>query len=186
MGYWIIDSLDSFKNVDSFSNETPLCCSETQNSSAVALIETSLANLSKNSQYCITNCELCVCFTHNEELPHRRHVYMRMWAKCAVKTDRLGGSEVCSIWSRSSVCMTSKYRESDSNFESMQSHLLSVALVVLWCHTAIGLRAAASSRTERKGLWSNTLYELAISLSLSLPRPPPPPKKKLFGSRRFT
>ncbi len=33
-----IDSLDSFKNVDSFSNETPLRCSETHNSSAVALI----------------------------------------------------------------------------------------------------------------------------------------------------
>ncbi len=30
MGYWIIDSLDSFKNVDSFSNETPPCCSETK------------------------------------------------------------------------------------------------------------------------------------------------------------
>ncbi len=28
------------KNVDSFSNETPLCCSETHNSSAVALIRT--------------------------------------------------------------------------------------------------------------------------------------------------
>ncbi len=39
MGHWIIDSLDSFKHVDSFSNETPLC-SETHNSSAVALIET--------------------------------------------------------------------------------------------------------------------------------------------------
>ncbi len=25
-----IDSLDSFKNVDSFSNQTSLCCSETQ------------------------------------------------------------------------------------------------------------------------------------------------------------
>ncbi len=37
MGHWIIDSLDSFKNVDSFSNKTPLCCSETLNSSAVAL-----------------------------------------------------------------------------------------------------------------------------------------------------
>ncbi len=40
MGNWIIDSLDLLKNVDSFSNKTPLCCSETQNSSAVALIGT--------------------------------------------------------------------------------------------------------------------------------------------------
>ncbi len=35
-----IDTLDSFKNVDSFRNETPLRCSETHNSSAVALITT--------------------------------------------------------------------------------------------------------------------------------------------------
>ncbi len=40
MGYWIINSLDSFKTMDSFSNDTPLCCSETQNSSAVTLIGT--------------------------------------------------------------------------------------------------------------------------------------------------
>ncbi len=40
MGHWIIDSRDSFKHVDSFSNKTPLCCSETHNSSAVALIAT--------------------------------------------------------------------------------------------------------------------------------------------------
>ncbi len=40
MGHWIIDSHDSFKHVDSFSNKTPLCCSETHNSSAVALIAT--------------------------------------------------------------------------------------------------------------------------------------------------
>ncbi len=32
-GYGVIDSFDSFKNMDSFSNETPLCCTETQNSS---------------------------------------------------------------------------------------------------------------------------------------------------------
>ncbi len=63
--YWIIDSLDSFNNVDSFSIETPLCCSERRrqkNSSVVALIETLSANLSKNSQYCITNHKL-ICFT---------------------------------------------------------------------------------------------------------------------------
>ncbi len=35
-----IDSLDSFKNVDSFSNETPLCVVQRHNSSAVALITT--------------------------------------------------------------------------------------------------------------------------------------------------
>ncbi len=59
--------------------------------------------------------------------------------KCAVKTDRLGGSAHEMRFVRfeaearrpSSVCMTSKYRDSDSNFESMQSHLLSVALAVL-------------------------------------------------------
>ncbi len=43
------ESLASLNNVDSFSNETLLCCSETQNA-AVALIETSSADLSKNSQ----------------------------------------------------------------------------------------------------------------------------------------
>ncbi len=32
-GYGVIDSFHLFKNVDSFSNETPLCCTETQNSS---------------------------------------------------------------------------------------------------------------------------------------------------------
>ncbi len=36
--YWIVDSLDSFNNVDSFNNETLLCSTETQNTSAVALI----------------------------------------------------------------------------------------------------------------------------------------------------
>ncbi len=56
------------------------CVMLRDNRSAVALIKTSSANLSKNSPYCITNCELCVCFTHNEELPHRRHVYTWMWA----------------------------------------------------------------------------------------------------------
>ncbi len=66
----IIDSLDSFKYVDSFSNETLLCCSETQNSSAVSSIETSSAILYKNSQYCITNRELCVYLIHDEEVPH--------------------------------------------------------------------------------------------------------------------
>ncbi len=43
----IIDSLDKFKYVDSFSNETLLCCSETQNSSAVSSIETWSAILCK-------------------------------------------------------------------------------------------------------------------------------------------
>ncbi len=47
--YCFSESLTSLNNVDSFSNETLLCCSETQNT-AVALIETSSANLSKNSQ----------------------------------------------------------------------------------------------------------------------------------------
>ncbi len=40
IGHWIIDSLDSFKNVDSFSKETPLCVAQRHNSSAVALIVT--------------------------------------------------------------------------------------------------------------------------------------------------
>ncbi len=35
-----IDSLDSFKNVDSFSDETPLCVAQRHNSSAEALIAT--------------------------------------------------------------------------------------------------------------------------------------------------
>ncbi len=47
MGYWIIYSLDSF------SNETPLCCSKTLNSSAVALIGASfISEIEQNSQYC--------------------------------------------------------------------------------------------------------------------------------------
>ncbi len=63
MGHWIIDSLDSFKHVDSFSNETPLC-SETHNSSAVALIETIFVSeiYQKQSIFCLKykslNCSL--------------------------------------------------------------------------------------------------------------------------------
>ncbi len=40
MGHWFIDSLDLFKNLNSFSNETPLCVAQRHNSSAVALIRT--------------------------------------------------------------------------------------------------------------------------------------------------
>ncbi len=171
-GYWSIDSLDSFKNVDSFSIETPLCCSETQNSSAVALIETSSANLSKNSQYCITNWELCVCLTHNEELSRWQHVYMRM---CAVKTDRLGGL-ACEM-----RCIRFEQHSADRSahdikvprerFESMRSHLLSVALVVL-------LKSNQERDFGRTHLWSS-LWSMSFQfLSQSLHAPPPPPKKK--------
>ncbi len=37
---FIIDSLDLFKNMDSFCNETPLCVARRHNSSAVALVAT--------------------------------------------------------------------------------------------------------------------------------------------------
>ncbi len=54
MGHWIIDLLDSFKKVDSFSNETPLCVA-LHNSSAVALIGTIFIGeiLQKQSIFCL-------------------------------------------------------------------------------------------------------------------------------------
>ncbi len=63
MGHWIIDSLDSFKHVDSFSNETQLCCSETHNSSAVALIETIFVSEieQKQSIFCLKYNSLNFC-----------------------------------------------------------------------------------------------------------------------------
>ncbi len=127
MGYWIIDSLDSFKNVDSFSIKTPLCCSETQNSSTVALIETSSANLSKKNIVLQIANFLSASLTMKNF--HADYMFTcRCERKCAVKTDRLW-DEGCSIW--------------------------------------IGLRAAASSQTEKGTLVEHTsVYELAITLSL--------------------
>ncbi len=110
------------------------CVMLRDNRSAVALIETSSANLSKNSQYCITNCELCVCFTHNEELPHRGHVYMWMWALVCRPN---GPAQRVSSWDElmrgvrfeaaaTDRRITSKYRESDS-----KASALSIGLRVL-------------------------------------------------------
>ncbi len=53
MGHWIIDSLDSFKKVDSFSNETPLCVVLRHTTVLLWLWSQlfSSAKFSKNSQY---------------------------------------------------------------------------------------------------------------------------------------
>ncbi len=56
---------------------------------------------------------------------------------------------MCSTWSgaaQNDQCMTSKYRKSDKRADG--SLCFRIALVVLWCHTLINLRSAASSRTH--------------------------------------
>ncbi len=57
MGHWIIDSLDSFKNVDSFSNKTLLCVARRRTKVLLWLWSKifSSAKLSKNSQYFVKN-----------------------------------------------------------------------------------------------------------------------------------
>ncbi len=53
MGHWIIDSLDSFKHMDSFRNETPPCVAQRHTTVLLCLWSQLLssAKFSKNSQY---------------------------------------------------------------------------------------------------------------------------------------
>ncbi len=57
--------------------------------------------------------------------------------------------KVCSTWSgaaQNDQCITSKYRESNKRADGSLS--FRIALAVLWCHTLIILRTAASSQTH--------------------------------------
>ncbi len=79
-----IDSLNSFKYVDSFSNETPLCVARRHNSSAVAFIATIFGcEIEQNqSAFCLKYKSLNFNFLFI--FYHSRHLYILSYFDCAV------------------------------------------------------------------------------------------------------
>ncbi len=162
MGYWINDLLDSFKNVGSFSNETPLFYTK----------------------------QICCGFDWNfvSELEQKQSIlYYKLWTLCLLHSQWRTSTPTTCLHADVSVSVPSKRTGSVLDdikvprerfeFGKHVEHLLSVALAVLWCHTAIGLCIAASNQTEKGTLVEHTpVYELAISFSLSAQTPPPKEK----------
>ncbi len=170
MAYWIIDSLDSFKNVGSYSIETllrsmkhkpVLCCD----------FDWNFASELSQKQSILYYKLWTLCLLHSQ--------WRTSMPVCAVKMDRLGGSAHEMRWVRFEAAprrrLAFNIKVPQERFEHMRSHLLSVSLVVLWCQKVIGLCGDASSWTE-KG--SNTLLSTNLQfLSLSLSLCPPTPQK---------
>ncbi len=131
--------------------------------------------------------QFCCGFDWNfvSELEQKQSIlYYKLWTLCLLHSQWITSTPTTCLHADGSVSVPSKRTGSVRDdikvprewfeFGKHAEHLLSVALAVLWCHTAIVLCGAASSRTEKGNLVEHTpVYEL---LSLR-PDPPPPPKK---------
>ncbi len=165
-GYWIIDSLDSFKNMD-HGIKTPLCVAGRHNTSAVALIETSSVNLSEQS---ILYYKLQTFYQLNSQWRTSTTTTCLHDVSVSVPSKQTGSEGQFVRWG---VFDLKQHRTDWSvynmkvpreRFESLRSHLLSVALVVLWCHTMV--------RSARRCFKSNQERDFGQThFSLSPPRP---------------
>ncbi len=163
---------------DSFIIKTPLCCSETQSSSAVALIELRQRTWAKT-----INIVLQIANFVSASLTMKNFHADDMFTcgcerKCAIKTDRLVRWGVFDL--KQQLADLSDIKVPREWFKSMRSHLFSVALSRCFDVMQRSVCSALLQVEPRKGLWSNTLLSTSFSLSLSLspPRQPPPPPKK--------
>ncbi len=174
MGYWIIDSLDSFKNmIHSVSKHH---CVARRHKAVLLWL---WLKLRQRTWAKTLNIVLQIANFVSASLTMKNFHADDMFTcgcehKCAVKTDWLVRWGVFDL--KQQRADRSDIKIPRERFKSMRSHLFSVALMVLWCHAAISLFGAASSRTEKGTLVEHTpVYEL---LSLRPDSPPPPPKKK--------